>query len=240
MSDKDFVNEVNEDVRADRLLKFWREYSNYFYAFVIAVLVAVGGTSLYKNYRLNQSMALADQYSKALELLVKHKHDEGLKELEAVEANATSRTIGYAVMAKLQRASFFLSQQKETEKPSAEAMKIYWDISSDSKFPLIYRNIGTYLTAFHALGQTYEGIEQSEIVNRLTAMTKRNNTYRLLALELLAHYHKLSGKHEDARTACQSVLNDTNDPDRSVGDRCSALLESLPQTKDSAEQTSAQ
>jgi hypothetical protein len=61
MSDKDFIHEVNEDVRTDKLLKLWRQYSRYFYAFVVAILVLVGGTSLLKNYRLNQSMDMANQ-----------------------------------------------------------------------------------------------------------------------------------------------------------------------------------
>jgi hypothetical protein len=229
MSDKDFIHEVNEDVRADKLLKLWRQYSNYFYAFVIAVLVAVGGTSLYKNYRLNQSMAMSDQYSQALELLVKHKYDEGLKALEALEASATQSTIGYAVMAKLQRASFFLNQQKETDKPSEDALKIYWEISSNTKFPSIYQNIGTYLTAFHSLGQTYESINKEELLKRLKKMSEKNTTYRLLALELLAHYYSLDGKAAEARKACESVLSDANDPDSSVGERCTALMETLPQ-----------
>ncbi|MDP3641190.1 MAG: tetratricopeptide repeat protein, partial [Alphaproteobacteria bacterium] len=135
MSDKDFIHEVNEDVRTDKLLKLWCQYSRYFYASVITVLILVGGTSLLKNYRLNQSMSMANQYAAALELLVNRKYDDGLKALEAIEQEVTARTVGYAVMAKLQRASFLLAQQKENAKPSEEALKIYWEISSNNDFP---------------------------------------------------------------------------------------------------------
>ena len=116
MSDKDFIHEVNEDVRTDKMLNLWRQYSRYFYAFIVTILVVVGGTSLLNNYRLKQSMNLSNQYAAALELLVNRKYEGGLKALETIEQEATSRTIGYAVMAKLQRASFLLSQQKENER----------------------------------------------------------------------------------------------------------------------------
>jgi hypothetical protein len=228
MSDKDFIHEVNEDVRTDKLLKLWRQYSNYFYAFVVSVLVLVGGTSLLKNYRLNQSMELSNQYSKALELLLDRKHDEGLKALEEIEQSASSRTVGYAVMAKLQRAAFLLSQQKEGEKPSEEAIKLYWEISSNSDFPVVYRNIGTYLCALHSLGQSYDDIPKDELLKRLTAMTHKSNASRLIALELLAHYQKIDGKIDEARQSCQSVVDDTNNPETAIVDRCRALISTLP------------
>lgn len=229
MSDKDFIHEVNEDVRTDKLLKLWRQYSRYFYASVITVLVLVGGTSLLKNYRLNQSMHMANQYAAALELLVNRKYDDGLKALEEIEHEVTARTVGYAVMAKLQRASFVLAQQKENEKPSEEALKIYWEISSNTDFPTVYRNIGTYLCAFHSLGQTYESIPRDEMLKRLDAMTQKDNASRLIALELLAHYKKIDGKFDEARKSCQVVIEDTNNPETAIVDRCRALIATLPE-----------
>lgn len=234
MSDKDFIHEVNEDVRTDKLLKLWRQYSKYFYAFVVTVLIVVGGTSLLKNYRLNQSMALSNQYTAALELLLNRKYEEGLKALEAIEQEASSRTVGYAVMAKLQRASFLLSQQKEGEKPSEEAVKIYWEISSNPDFPKVYQNIGTYLCAFHSLGQTYADIPRDEMLKRLNDMTVKTNASRLIALELLAHYNKIDGKIEEARTSCQAVIEDTNNPETAIVDRCRALIATLPEVKTAA------
>lgn len=229
MSDKDFIHEVNEDVRTDKMLKLWRQYSRYVYAFVISILVIVGGKSLLNNYRLNQSMNISNQYSAALELLVNRKYEDGLKALEVIEQEATSRTIWYAVMAKLQRASFLLSQQKENEKPSEEAMKIYWEISSNKDFPSVYRNIGTYLCAFHSLGKAYESIPRDEMLKRLEAMTEKNNSSRLIAHELLAHYKKIDGKIDEARSSCKVVIDDTNNPETAIVDRCRALISTLPE-----------
>lgn len=229
MSEKDFIHEVNEDVRADKLLKIWRQYSKYFYAFVVAVLVIVAGASLFKTYRLNQSMDLSNQYTAALELLLNRKYDEGSKVLEEIEQSATSRTVGYAVMAKLQRASLLLTQQKEGDKPSEEAIKLYWEISSNTEFPTAYRNIGTYLCAFHSLGKKYDLIPRDEMLKRLEAMTEKNSSSRLIALELLAHYKKIDGKIEEARKSCQSVIEDTNNPETAIVERCRALISTLPE-----------
>jgi hypothetical protein len=229
MSDKDFIHEVNEDVRTDKLLKLWRQYSRYFYAFVVTILIFVGGTSLLKNYRLNQSMNMANQYAAALELLVNRKYEDGLKALEAIEQDVTSRTVGYAVMAKLQRASFLLAQQKDTAKPSEEALKIYWEISSNTDFPMVYRNIGTYLCGFHSLGQSYASIPRDEMLKRLEAMTQKDNASRLIAYELLAHYKKIDGKIEEARKSCKVVIEDTNNPETAIVDRCRALISTLPE-----------
>lgn len=229
MSEKDFIHEVNEDVRTDKLLNLWRQYSKYFYAFVVTVLVVVGGASLLKNYRLNQSMDLSNQYTAALELLLNRKYDEGMRALESIEQSSTSRTIGYAVVAKLQRAAFLLAQQKEGEKPSEEAIKIYWEISSNNDFPAAYRNIGTYLCALHSLGKTHNLIPKDEVLTRLEVMTQKNSSSRLIALELLAHYKKIDGKIEEARKSCQSVIDDTNNSEIAIVERCRALISTLPE-----------
>jgi len=229
MSDKDFIHEVNEDVRTDKLLRLWRQYSHYFYAAVVGLLVLVGGISILKSYRSNKRMELSDQYAAALDLLLKHKQDEGLKALEAIEQSADSSTIGYAVMAKLQRASLLLRQQKEGEKPSEEAVKIYWEISSNSDFPMVYRNTGTYLCAFYSLEQAYADIPRDEMLKRLSDMTQKGNASRLIALELLAYYNKTDGKIDEARKACQAVIDDTNNPETAIVDRCRALIATLPE-----------
>lgn len=228
MSEKDFVQEVNEDVRTDRLLAVWRKYSKYFYTFVVTILVAVGGSSLYKNYRLNQSMSMADAYTEALELMTQRKYDEGLKALEEVEQSATSNTIGYAVMAKMQRASYLLGAKKGEESALEEAVKIYWEISSNPDFPVVYRNIGSYLAAYYALGRTVTDVPKDQLIQRLEKLSQKGNAQRLMALELLAHYHKIDGRVQESRQACQTVLEDSKDPDVAVADRCRALMSTLP------------
>lgn len=237
MSEKDFVQEVNEDVRTDRLLAIWRKYSKYFYTFVITVLVAVGGSSLYKNYRLNQSMAMSDAYAEALELMTQRKTEEGLKALEEVEQSATSHTIGYALMAKMQRASYLLSDKKGGDTSLEEAIKIYWEISSNPEFPEVYRNVGSYLAAYYALGRTITDVPKDQLIQRLEKLSQKGNAQRLMALELLAHYHKLDGRVQESRKACQTVLEDSNDPEVAIADRCRALMSTLPPELKSAEES---
>ena len=122
-----------------------------------------------------------------------------------------------------------MSQQKENDVPSEEAMKLYWEISSNNTFPTVYRNIGTYLCAFHSLGKAYESIPRDEMLKRLEVMTEKNNASRLIAHELLAHYKKIDGKIYDARKSCNVVINDTNNPETAIVDRCRALIATLPE-----------
>ncbi len=228
MSEKDFVQEVNEDVRTDRLLAVWRKYSRYFYTFVVAVLVFVGGSSLYKNYHLNQSMEMSNAYADALEFMSKRKYEDGLKALEQIEQSATSGTIGYAVMAKMQRASYLLGAKKGDEKAFEEAIKIYWEVSSNPDFPSVYQNVGTYLAAYYSIGQTVADVPKDQLLQRLEKISAKGNAKRLLALELLAHYHKLDGRVQSAREACQTVIAEANDPESAIADRCRAILATLP------------
>lgn len=232
-NEKDFIHEVDEDVRADKLLKLWKEYSNFFYGFVIAILLIVGGTSGYKKYRQNQSMDLANRYTAALELLVAEKYDEGLKALESIEHNASGHSIGYAVMAKLQRASYMMKRQKDKTIPEDSVMQVYWDLSSNDAYPKLYRDYGTYLSAFYSLKKEYVNISKDEVLKRLHVLVEPTNPVRLIALELLAHYQKQDGQIEEARKSCEAVLNDPTPDQSSVKDRCKALLETLPATPES-------
>jgi hypothetical protein len=235
-TEKDFIHEVDEDVRADRLLKWWRSYSRFFYGFVIALLLIVGIASGYKRYRLNQSMELADRYTSALELLVAEKYEEGLLALEAIEQSTTSHTIGYAVMAKLQRAAYMLKRQKESSIPSAEIIQIYWDLSNNASYPSLYRDFGTYLTGFYSLQHEYADIPKDEIIKRLHKMAESTHASRLIALELLAHYQKKDGHFSEARKTCQAVLDDPTKDQGALKERCKALLASLPAEEKSNEE----
>lgn len=237
MNNQDFVQEVNEDIQQEKLLRFWKKYSNYVYGAVIAVLVFVGGTTVIKNYYRGQKMEFYDRYIEAVNLLMSNKTEDGLTALRGIHDSATKSTIGYAVMAKFQEAAYLLRNQKEGAKPSVEAIKIYWEITNDPKYPKSYRDIATYLSGFHALGHTYEELPKAELLTKLQEMTNENNTFRLMALELLAHYKKLEGNSEDARKYCETVISDSSLINTStIGERCRALLLTLPEKKTLPEQ----
>lgn len=230
MNNQDFVQEVNEDIQQEKLLRFWKKYSNYVYGAVVAILVFVAGTTVVKNYYRNQKMEFYDRYIEAINLLMSNRIEDGLTALRSIQDSGNKNTIGYAVMAKFQEAAYLLRRQKEGEKPSVEAIKIYWELANDLVYPKSYRDIATYLSGFHALGNTYEELPKAELLIKLQEMTDENNTFRLMALELLAHYKKLEGNSDDARKYCETVISDSSLINTStIGERCRALLMTLPE-----------
>lgn len=232
MNNQDFVQEVNEDIQQEKLLRFWKIYSKYVYGVVIAILVFVAGTTVVKNHYRSQKMEFYDRYIEAVNLLMSNKTEDGLNALRGIHDSASQNTIGYAVIAKFQEAAYLLRNQKTGEKPSVEVIKIYWEIANDPKYPKSYRDIATYLSGFHALGHTYEELPKTELLPKLQEMTNENNTFRLMAFELLAHYKKLEGNSEDARKYCETVIADKSLVNTStISERCRALLMTLPEKK---------
>ena len=51
----------------------------------------------------------------------------------------------------------------------------------------------------------------------------------MIAHELLAHYKKIDGKIDEARSSCKVVIDDTNNPETAIVDRCRALISTLPE-----------
>ena len=194
MSDTDsFIEEVNDEVRRDRLYGALRKYG---WIGVVAVLLLVGGVGYSENQKRiarGQAEALGDGMLNALELDTVEARVAALQAVEAADPSAG------AVLA-------FMTAAQQTEAgDTAGAAETLQSVANSNDLPLIYRQIAT----FKALGANAANLSIEERVDGYSALAQPGNGLRLLAEEQLAFIDIEQGNTDSAATRLQTILDDS-------------------------------
>ncbi|MGD0192645.1 MAG: tetratricopeptide repeat protein [Rhizomicrobium sp.] len=117
----DIFQEVEEDVRRERLEQFWKKYSDYIYAGVALVIIAVASFELWTVYEKKQQTQASEEYLVASRML-----QSGQSTLAAEMLAKLAKTApgGYAAVSRLQEADALLNAGNR-----ADALALYRQIA---------------------------------------------------------------------------------------------------------------
>ncbi|MDC0431682.1 hypothetical protein OAL97_04145 [Paracoccaceae bacterium] len=169
MSDTDsFIDEVNEEVRRDRMFNLFRRYG---WIAVAAVLVLVGGAA-WNEWRASQeqaqSEAMGDAIVAALNLETASARAAALQEIEATQASAIVQLLSAAQLASDDRGD--------------EAVAQLTAVHSNEGLPVIYRQIAEFKSLVIAdAGQSVETRR-----NGFESLISSGSALRVLSEEQLA------------------------------------------------------
>lgn len=112
MSDKDedaaaalLIQEVDDDLRQDRLNKLAKKYANHFIGAALALVLAVAGWQAWQTWDGKQRAASAQRYAEAARVAEQGKPDLAAESLAKLAAEGTS---GYRVLAEMKRAELLV------------------------------------------------------------------------------------------------------------------------------------
>src|SRR3546814_7326105 len=77
----DFIDEVDEEVRRERMQSLWKRWSPLIIAAVILLLAAVGGWQFWQNYRADKAAAASAAFTAALNEAQAGRSEEHTSEL---------------------------------------------------------------------------------------------------------------------------------------------------------------
>ncbi|MGA7384275.1 MAG: tetratricopeptide repeat protein, partial [Methylocella sp.] len=97
----EFFREVDEDLRRDRVLRYWTKYRYLLIVFAVLVVAATGGSRFYGHYREEAAQAAGTKYEAAAQLSRDGKPAEAAAAFDALSKTAPK---GYAVLARLRAA----------------------------------------------------------------------------------------------------------------------------------------
>ena len=193
MSDTDsFIEEVNDEVRRDRLYGYLRRYG---WIAVVLVVLIVGGAA-WSEFRKAQERSQAEALGDAmLAALATNESADRVTALAAIEPATPSSAAVLRLMT---------SAEQSQAGDVAAAIETLNALSVDGEVPAIYRQIAQFKSI------TLQG-DTTPVADRrqaLEAMAQPGNLLRLLATEQLALIDISEGDAEAAIARYQGIISD--------------------------------
>jgi len=211
----DIFQEVDEEVRRERLQKLWERYGALFIALAVLIVAGVGAWRGYQYWQNKKAAEAGTQFEQAANLAEQGKHTEAQAEFDKIAADGPS---GYRALARLRAAT----ELANTDAKGAVAA--YDAIETDTSLDQGLRD----LAALRAGMLLVDTAPLDEMRRRLEPLSEPGRTFRHSAREMLA----LSAwRNNDAATAKRYVDMVNDDPETPQGVRSriellSALLAS--------------
>lgn len=119
----DIFNEVDEEIRRERLKQFWSRYGGYVVAVALLVIIGVGGWRGYQWWHAKKAAEAGAVFESAILLASEGKNDEA----EAAFGRIAEEGTAYRVLARLRQAS----ELARKDRPGA--VKLYDLLVADAK-----------------------------------------------------------------------------------------------------------
>jgi hypothetical protein len=204
----DIFQEVEEDVRRERLEKLWKQYGDYVFVAVAAVAIGVAGYKLWDRYELQQKYNAAKTFTAAQEAA-----DAGNANSAAQTFAKLSKTApgGYAALSKLAEANSLMMAGNRTG-----ALQLYKEIADKGEAPL------ADVARIRAAWAMVEFAPRSEIEPLLAPINNDQSEWRTMAREILAYADYRAGALQQAQKEFQALADDKNVP-RTMHQRVDAM-----------------
>lgn len=210
----ELFSEIDEDLRREKLKKFWEQYSIVIVAAAILIIAAVGGWRGYQYWQTKQAAEAGSAFEAAVTLSEQGKHAEAEAAFAKIAAGSSK---GYAGLARLRAAAEVAFRDPQ------EAAKLYDAIASNSAVSTSEQDLAR-IRAGSLLMETapYDAMRQ-----RLEPATGPDRTYRHSARELLALSAWRNNDAVAARQWLDMMGNDAQTP-AGMRSRAEALQALLP------------
>lgn len=195
----DIFQEVDEEVRRERLKKLWQQYGNYAVALCVVIVAAVGAWRGYEYWQAKKAGEAGAAFESAVLLAETGKH----KEADAAFAKlATEGTAGYRVLARLREAA----ELAQTDTKAAVAA--YDQIAAGNSAGQVIQD----LAAVRAGLLLVDTAPYAEIRTRLESQAAPDRAFHHTAREILALSAWKAGDMTAARQWADMILTDPTTP----------------------------
>jgi hypothetical protein len=199
MSDTQFIREIDEDLRRDRLLKLWEQYGVYVVIAAFLIVAATGGWRGWEWYQTREGVTAGTRFEAALALAESGKQAEAEQEFVALTKDANW---GYRLLARMRLAA-------ETGARDAAAGAAAYDaIATDSSVDGAIRDVARLRAAFLLV----DTAQVAEIASRVEPLMAATSPFRFSARETLALARYRAGEREAARTLFAELATDPETP----------------------------
>ncbi len=209
----DIFQEIEEDLKRERVEVLWKKYGNWVIGAAVAVVAVTAGIQGWGSYQKSVQSEKSEVFATAFELSEAGKTDEAHSKLVSL----ADKDDGYGTLARFEQARI-LSDKGD----KAAAVKI-WDDIAESNPPIQkLKDVASLLSAMHLV----EEGDVADVKQRLAKLSVAGAPFRYSAIELQALVALREGDNAAARTFFQQLADDTETPNGIRG-RAAQILESL-------------
>ena len=211
MSENEFIREVNDEYRRDRLAQIWSRYSGVFIGLAVLVVLGVGGWRYWQHAQAQQSEAASLRFEEALRRAKDGTPEDAETAFAGVVADAP---FGYRLLARLRAAA-----EAGKADPAAGA-KAYGTIADDSAVGQMMRASVTptpILTSVGAFFPPRKGTSRTMDMTRAMINAKVTMTWvRFTCSDMAPNRFCTSAHHvgEAAQAALRKAQHDRTHPRR--------------------------
>lgn len=195
----DFIDEVDEEVRRERMQSLWKRWSPLIIGAVILLLAAVGGWQFWQNYKADKAAAASAAFTAALSEAQAGKPLDAAKSFGELAGTAGG---GYAVLSRFQQAANLIEG-----KDVPGAIKAYDAIAADSAVESRLRDLARYLAVVHGL----DTLAPADAKQRLDAVAA-GSPWAASVTELKALVALKAGDRDGARKLLTGLADDAVAP----------------------------
>ena len=191
----DIFREVEEDVRREKLEKFWKAYGDYVIALAALVIVGIAGFELWQRYQTTQLNKASVAFSAAQRITDPRQAALAFADL------AKTAPGGYALLAKLEQANSMLASGQRDG-----AVALYREVFDQDKG-------GTGAVARLRLGWALaDTSSRGDLENLLAPLRNPGNAWKPNADEILAYADYHGNQTAKALAEFDALANDPNSP----------------------------
>ena len=195
----DIFKEVDEELKRDQALKFWKRYRWYIFGVAAAVVLVTAGYQAWTWWDEKQRSARSDSYAAAIELIERGDTAAAAEALGALGAVGG----GYGTLAAFKQAGL----KAEAGEPAA-AIEIWDRLANSSAVAPAFRGVATLLSVMH---QMNDG-DAAALEARLEPLIAPGSGFQPIALELIAALALREGETARARDLYTQIADDRTAP----------------------------
>jgi hypothetical protein len=208
----DIFNEVDEEIRRERLRQFWERYGIYLIAVALLVIIGVGGWRGYEWWHAKKAAEAGAVFESAVTLASEGKNDEA----EAAFGRIAEEGTAYRVLARLRQAS----ELARKDRPGA--VKLYDMLVADAKVEGVMQDLARVRGAMLLV----DTAPLDEMRTRLEPATADGRIFRHSARELMMFSAWRTGNAAGVKQWSDALIADSETP---VGIRTrTEMLMALP------------
>lgn len=195
----DLFNEIDEEVRRDKVLDFWKRHRNGLIVLAVMLVFGTAGYTSWQKHVRTKAEASAARFEMAIEDSRAGRSSDAEAALQALTQDAPD---GYKLLARFRAAS-------ELGKSDAAKGGAAFDaLTSDTSIPEVLRDLARYRSAVLSA----DTLDQPALSKRLESLTSKQGPWTGLAQELIGLAALKAGDFDGAGRMFDAIAIDRQAP----------------------------